>query len=188
MYFAIVTCINQFKVYQVLNMSASNYVTSVAIFNGAQGQFYMVNGTKYHTRFPVEWAIDHKTISEGNYDVGSGPIECGNCEAYGSIRGVFVGYCSNCLRNYQAINDWRGNLQFPGASIEMLGTLNIWNQYPYMFGIQKEDIGDEGPNANLEINIVSDDEDSIEPYHNHNEHEDDSESDLDDNICGRWNY
>ena len=39
----------------------------------------------------------------------SGPKGCGNCRKYGSIRGVFVGYCGTCLERYEFIHDWRGN-------------------------------------------------------------------------------
>lgn len=38
--------------------------------------------------FPVEWAINHKT--------GTGPHACNNCLSFGSIEGVFIGYCANC--------------------------------------------------------------------------------------------
>ena len=41
--------------------------------------------------FPLEWATAH--------ECGTGPMECVNCAYYGSLNGVFVGYCVNCAQN-----------------------------------------------------------------------------------------
>jgi hypothetical protein len=73
-------------------MSAAQFVESIAVFQGAQGKFYLVNGYKYHIRFPMDWAHNHKAfrlVGEVEFNDGSGPEHCGNCAAYGSIRGVF---------------------------------------------------------------------------------------------------
>ncbi len=124
-------------------MSAAQFVEAIAVFQGAQGKFYLVNGRKYHIRFPMEWAHNHMTISINGYEDKSGPKDCGNCDVYGSIRGVFVGYCSNCLRNYIETGELRGNLVAPGLSVNMLRNEDIWAQYPYMYGVKKSEIGDE---------------------------------------------
>jgi hypothetical protein len=42
----------------------------------------------YHKNFPVDWAVCHKE--------GTGPAQCSNCFHFGSINGVFIGYCANC--------------------------------------------------------------------------------------------
>ncbi len=133
-------------------MSAIQYCKSVAFFQGAQGKFYVVKGEKYHSRFPIEWAHNHMTFSKKVYDEETGeetayeemtgPKNCGNCKAYGSIRGVFVGYCGNCLQNYLANNELRGQIVAPGLAVDILGNSDIWMQYPYMFGIRKSEIGD----------------------------------------------
>ena len=123
-------------------MSANSYITSVPLFQGAQGSYYLVNGYKYHPCFPVHWAMNHKTFYHGKHEARSGPIDCPNCAAYGSIKGVFVGYCSNCLRNYLDVGIWRGVLVARGMDINDLQNLTIWMQYPYMYGIDKNEIGD----------------------------------------------
>jgi len=121
-------------------MSSTNYITSIPIFNGIQGKFYMIDGVKYHICFPIKWAIDH--LREA--DLQFGPIGCGNCAVYGSIRGVFVGYCSNCITR-------RGTNLFPAVVISHLENEHIWQQYPYMYGIDKSEIGDEEINAGYDV-------------------------------------
>jgi hypothetical protein len=127
-------------------MSAIQFIVSIAVFQGAQGKFYLVNGRKYHIRFPIDWAHNHKAFrlaGEIEFNDGSGPEHCGNCATHGSIRGVFVGYCSNCLQNYIDTNEPRGRRVAPGTSINMVDNDTIWQEYPYMYGIPKSEIGDE---------------------------------------------
>ena len=120
--------------------AATTFLTAVPIFQGAQCKYYIVDDKKYHVYFPVGWAHEHKTFG---IDYTAGPNECKNCDDYGSIRGVFVGYCSNCLQTYCESGDWRGNLVAPGMSVEMLEDGDMWLQYPYMSGVPKSEIGDE---------------------------------------------
>lgn len=120
-------------------MSSSPVVDTIVIYQGLQSKYYQVNNIKYHIRFPMEWAHTHATIHEH----GTGPEECANCNYYGSIRGVFVGYCTNCLRNYIEIGEPRGLLIAPGLPIDMLRNEDIWSQYPYLYGVAKSEIGDE---------------------------------------------
>ena len=127
-------------------MSAAQFVESIAVFQGAQCKFYLVNGHKYHIRFPMDWAHNHKAfrlVGEVEFNDGSGPEHCGNCATHGSIRGVFVGYCSNCLQNYIDTNEPRGRLVAPSLSVDMLENDDIWIQYPYMYNVPKSEIGDE---------------------------------------------
>lgn len=49
---------------------------------------YFIGGIHYHARFPREWAENH--IEE------TGPEQCANCEHFGSLNEVFIGYCGNC--------------------------------------------------------------------------------------------
>ena len=143
-----------FYVYKFLkyNMSAIDYITSVPLFNGAEGSYYVVNGYKYHPCFSIHWAMNHMSFpGKHNTKCGSGPKDCYNCQAYGSIRGVFVGYCSNCLENYLNAGIWRGVVVVKGQDANNLPNLTLWTQYPYMYGIQKEDIGDS-------TNVKDDDE------------------------------
>jgi len=45
----------------------------------------------YHECFPEEWKTADKP--------GTGPKECGNCRSYGSLDGIFLGYCTNCAQH-----------------------------------------------------------------------------------------
>jgi hypothetical protein len=121
-------------------MSAVNYVTSVPVFHGAQGKYYLCDGFKYHPSFPMAWATDNNLS-------GRGPIECGNCRAYGSIRGVFVGYCGGCVHTYEQERMWRG-VFFGGFDVNQMNNESIWRMYPYMCGVKKSEIGDE-PDAEV---------------------------------------
>ena len=126
-------------------MSATTYITSIPVFHGVQGKFYIVDGCKYHTRFPIEWALDHKNWITGKrreIKETSGPKGCGNCIHYGSIRGVFVGYCGTCLHHYEIIQHWRGKSK-GGGDINELSEGTIEAMYPYMTGVKKSEIGDE---------------------------------------------
>lgn len=145
-------------------MSSSNYITSIPVFNGAQGKFYMVDGIKYHICFPVEWAMNHLIFDIGEGDKHqTGPIGCRNCEVYGYVRGVFVGYCSNCLNEYLSHSKRRGFNLF-AHDIMSLDNESIWQQYPYMYGVNKYEIGDDDNEYNsvddlyqyMQNNIYSD--------------------------------
>lgn len=125
-------------------MSTAQLIASISVYQGAQSQFYEFDGHKYHPRFPVDWAMNHRKFQDGEYEIGTGPKECGNCALYGSIRGVFVGYCSNCLEYYTHLDDdYRGNNYAPGLPVYCLEDEDLWRQYPYMHGIKKSEIGDE---------------------------------------------
>jgi len=54
------------------------------------GEYYWYNSICYHGAFPVEWAKNHYP--------DTGPLECWNCEDYGCVNGIFVGYCANCAQ------------------------------------------------------------------------------------------
>ena len=126
-------------------MSAAQFVDAVAVFQGAQGKFYLVNNQKYHIRFPMDWAHNHITFRYEGEDEwhASGPEQCMNCKVHGSIRGVFVGYCCNCLQNYADSKQPRGGWIIIGLCIERLKNEEIWAQYPYMYNVPKSEIGDE---------------------------------------------
>ena len=53
--------------------------------------YYMIENYKYPHDFPKEWAQNHME--------GTGPEQCKNCYWYGSIDGVFMGYCLNCAED-----------------------------------------------------------------------------------------
>lgn len=53
------------------------------------------DGYKYVDTFPRDWLE--------NEHPKCGPVNCSNCRTYGSINGIFVGYCLNC-----ACSDFKG--------------------------------------------------------------------------------
>ena len=135
-------------------MSAIKLIESIPIYQGAQGKYYVYDEFKYHPRFPIDWAMNHRKFQDGEYELGTGPKECGNCDAYGSIRGVFIGYCSGCLEHYSHLDDdYRGNNYAPGLPAYLLENEDIWLQYPYMYGVKKSEIGDEECADLTETNI-----------------------------------
>lgn len=108
------------------------------IYQGAQGEYYVIDGIKYDVHFPQEWANDHKDFPQGYpYEdllATTGPEKCGNCEFYGSLRGVFVGYCRNCAREYEFKRG--GGFCFDYCHEEM------WENLDYMKGVRLAQIGD----------------------------------------------
>ena len=123
--------------------------TSIELINGKYGKYYVVDNINYDIHFPVGWAIDHKVFEAYNEDDGityteyTGPVHCGNCYNYGSINGVFVGYCSNCLRLYNNNGMQRGQLlqQYAGLSLDQLCECVMWNIYPYIHNVSYNKIG-----------------------------------------------
>jgi len=55
-------------------------------------QYYTYKGVHYDIAFPLFWAL-FETPQRG-------PHQCLNCLEYGSFRGVFIMYCSNCAKEY----------------------------------------------------------------------------------------
>ena len=53
-----------------------------------ENETYQIGNVKYHAKFPKGWAENH--LEE------TGPEECENCPYYGSLSGVFIGYCGKC--------------------------------------------------------------------------------------------
>ena len=108
------------------------------IYQGAQGEYYVIDGIKYDAHFPQEWATDHKDFPQGypyeEFLATTGPEKCLNCESYGNLRGVFVGYCMNCAREYEFK---RGSgFCFDYSHEEM------WEKLDYMKGVRLAQIGD----------------------------------------------
>ncbi|MEY4571479.1 MAG: hypothetical protein RLZ10_690 [Bacteroidota bacterium] len=119
--------------------------TTITItFNTAPNgnMYYVYDDVNYDVHFPVHWAFDHQVFD----DCPSGPEDCGNCALYGSYRGVFVGYCCNCLRHYQEFGLTRGDYTVaPGIDINdnCFGSNSLWQKYPYMNGVEWTQIGHE---------------------------------------------
>jgi hypothetical protein len=65
---------------------------------------YLYDNRWYHENFPVEWAVDHLE--------DTGPNECLNCEDYGCINGIFIGYCVNCATHVYNGSRGRGFIDY----------------------------------------------------------------------------
>jgi len=108
------------------------------IYQGFQGEYYVIDGIKYDAHFPEEWARDHKDFEQEpheDYLARTGPEKCGNCAFYGTLRGVFIGYCGNCAREY---NFERGrSFCFDFTQEEM------WEKLDYMKNVPITQVGDE---------------------------------------------
>lgn len=125
-------------------MTDATLVTTIGVYEGAQGKYYVVNGMKYSVCFPLVWAHQHMTFyTADNCEIMTGPVRCENCLHYGSIRGVFVGYCSGCMQCYADMGHWRGCLVSQGIPLEYLDDEALWARYPYASGIPKTKIGDD---------------------------------------------
>ena len=62
---------------------------------------YLYDYSWYHENFPEEWLNSHN-IDE------TGPKYCTNCEEYGCINGIFIGYCVNCAQHVYKGSRGRG--------------------------------------------------------------------------------
>ena len=94
--------------------------------------YYIINGKRYDNHFPYEWAILDLTEYYGDYSDMCGPQHCLNCEHYGSLHGVFVGYCLMCSR---AFNGLRG-----GGFLQITSSDDL-DLLPYMAGVNMNQIG-----------------------------------------------
>ena len=133
------TSSNEFSNFQTIKMSAFNE-NKPDIKQGAQGEYYEVDGIKYTGTFPYEWATDHKFLDGSGFC--SGPKGCWNCRVSGSINGVFVFYCANCS---QQIYDGEMHPKRNGfiyAAEDLETDKELWEACPYMQGIPRSQIGD----------------------------------------------
>ena len=146
-------------------MSANQYVNSVPIFQGDQGKYYIVDGCKYDIHFPLAQSLDHKMYTN-HPELRSGPKACENCISYGSVNGVFVGYCVNCL--YGVFNQKGSHILCPE-----LDEKQMWEQYPYMNGVRASEIGDTQFNMYFEEYSEEDLDDALSE-------DDDLENELDE--------
>ena len=91
---------------------------------------YMLDECHYDVNFPLHYALSHLE--------GTGPKKCGNCYAYGSWRGVFIGYCVNCASYYYDYT--RGN-GFLGNGIEKSSPQGVSVFDTYLKGVSLACIG-----------------------------------------------
>lgn len=119
-----------------------SYIRSIELYQGFQGRFYIVDGFKYDIHFPIEWALTHLH--------GTGPRECDMCARVGTLRSVFVGYCSKCLTVYKIRSDVLNTISRGNYNSNTFNTFydkkctneSFWERYPYMIGIKLDFVGD----------------------------------------------
>jgi hypothetical protein len=112
------------------------------IFQGKQGEYYIHNGVRYDSHFPLEWALNHNPSEE---TANCGPERCIMCDERGYFRKVFVGYCRTCADAYKnergcAEHRWFSDC---AALFQEYDELNIEEFMPYMAGVKMEAIGDD---------------------------------------------
>jgi hypothetical protein len=77
----------------------------------------------YHNNFPNQWRETHLP--------GTGPEECSNCAHFGSVNGLFIGYCANCA-DYE-YNGTRGrgfiDIGVEHITEETLGFQSVFDTY-----------------------------------------------------------
>jgi hypothetical protein len=69
---------------------------------------YIIDNVVYSEHFPVEWALNPGNFEwefEGQEETfimgpGTSSDHCANCNYFGSLHGVFIGYCANCAEQY----------------------------------------------------------------------------------------
>ena len=146
-----------------ISMSNAELIGSVSLFQSAQTKYYVVNGYKYHNRFPIGWALDHKqfkinSVRKQDYILRTGPENCDKCRQNYFMRGIFIGYCETCVYNYLHNGEWRGNIS-DVSNVEHLSDSNMWEIYPYMMYVKQEDITDnvcddtKTPNKRITISL-----------------------------------
>ena len=107
---------------------------TLAIKTGSNGNYYTIGDKHYDEHFPINWAI--QDLTEYTIDGNSllcGPQHCENCDYYGSVLGVFVGYCRTC--STVAFSGTRGGQYWDITTAEDLDLL------PYMNDVNINQIG-----------------------------------------------
>jgi hypothetical protein len=127
------TSSNELSNFKLITMSAFKPI----IQQGTHGEYYEVDGIKHTGTFPYEWAKDHK-CHPFYITYGSGPEFCETCRSDGTINGVFVFYCHNCVKNIY------NNTIFPKRhdALHLATDEKLWEACPYMQGIPISQIGD----------------------------------------------
>jgi hypothetical protein len=135
------TSSNELSNFKLITMSAFQPI----IQQGTHGEYYEVNGIKHTGTFPYEWAKDHK-CHPFYITYGSGPEFCETCRSDGTINGVFVFYCHNCVK--KIYND----TIFPKRhdALHLATDEELWEACPYMQGIPISQIGDKVEDEEVE--------------------------------------
>jgi hypothetical protein len=156
-----------------------NYAPQVN--TGTHGEYYTINGYHYDRHFPLSWALEPevyaRTPDNKVEKFKTGPQYCSTCNYFGTIRGVFVCYCSWCARNlfeYERGGIIRDNKLKPNP-VHMIIEDEDLMAYPYMKHITMDEIGCEKieqppheTNDEDEITNVTYKDDNLLNYYNEN--------------------
>jgi len=101
---------------------------------------YMIDNVIYSQHFPIEWALTPKKVyvAIDGVDVmyicgpGTSAIHCMNCAHYGSLHGVFIGYCTNCAIDYELTR---------GYGFEYYGVESSSERVMYLRGVNLDTVG-----------------------------------------------
>lgn len=124
----------------------------ITYFQGAQGKYYVVNGHKYHIKFPVQWAKNHilEECPEGTF---CGPERCMDCDQ-GKLRGVFVKYCRYCQELFKGERGRPDDVEWDNFHPSVIQS---WlDREPYLKGSKLEEIGDEPPLVSRKLETFQD--------------------------------
>ena len=111
----------------------------IPVYQGRRGKYYVIDEFKYDYRFPIKWAVDHKSLVVNSEQIlGSGPKNCESCRQYGAIHGVHAFYCFNCTDLI-----YEGTRGGCGHYIGKYVSESIFEDvFPYLTGVSKKEIGD----------------------------------------------
>ena len=124
-----------------------NPVYNVEIYEGITTKYYVIDGIKFHINFPIQWALDPLTLEDEDdtYLYKTGPLDCLNCRINMTVRGIFIGYCSNCLYVCENAGINRGNNVYQGVLACLFDNDQMHERYPYMASCDINKISDRLP-------------------------------------------
>ena len=134
-----------------------NPIHNINIYEGITTRYYVINNIKFHINFPIQWALDPLVLEDkcNTFLHTIGPFDCINCNCNMTVRGIFIGYCSNCLAVCEHAGINRGVCVYEGVYACMLDNDQMYERYPYMTYCNIETISDELPDlsvANFHLN------------------------------------
>lgn len=116
-------------------ISNNNIIAEMQICQGSKGMYYCVNNVNFDIHFPLQYALD----------MTKDAVEfCVNCNKYGYVNGVFVGFCCGCIdTKYNSSNLGNGMEYYETQRVDETHTeyTTIWQTY--LRGIDLDQIGDD---------------------------------------------
>lgn len=121
----------------IMSDTESNYRPEDDVIEGTG--VYGYDFQWYHSSFPREWVFNTKEYT--------GPSQCGNCEAFGCVNGVCIGYCANCAVYVYEGKRGRGFIDVGVELDNQEGVTNFPSAFEtYLSGVNLADIKNPDPN------------------------------------------